>query len=93
MLVLLAVLPGFGLAAGGAFMLKFPLPPRLPRLKALPSDCFLKASNSGFWSTGTTLGDAAAVERTADDGGLQFVLVWCGESVRKAELSLDWKPK
>lgn len=48
---------------------------RLPRLKTLPSDCLLKASNSGFWSTGMTVGEKAAVERTAEEGGLQFFLV------------------
>lgn len=81
--------PGFGFA--GAFMLKLLLSP--PKLKALPSDCLLNASNSGFWSSGTTLGDAAAVERTVEDGGLQFCFACCGESVRKVPLSAALKPK
>jgi len=45
----------------------------LPRLKPFDSDCLRKASKSGFWSRGTTLGDAAAVECTSEFGGLQFV--------------------
>lgn len=49
---------------------------KLFRAKPLFSDCFLKASKSGFWSTGMTRGDAAAVERTLDVGGLQLVRMW-----------------
>lgn len=64
------------------------------RLKDLPSDCLLNASYSGLWSKGTTLGDAAAVDRTADDGGLQLLLVcWVGESLMKEVLSVVWKAK
>jgi len=49
---------------------------RLPRLNVLPtpSDCLLNAANSGFWSTGMTAGEKAAVDRTAEEGGLQFCL-------------------
>lgn len=44
------------------------------RLKLLPkpSDCLRNAANSGFWSTGMYVGENAAAERTADEGGLQF---------------------
>lgn len=76
-------------------MLRFApkLPPMPPKLKALPSLCFRKASKSGFWSSGIMLGDAAAVERMAEDGGLKLVLLaYVGSSDRK-ESSLDWKPK
>ena len=46
----------------------------LPSEKAplLFSDWRLNCSNSGFWSTGMTRGEAAAVERTLEDGGLQL---------------------
>ena len=45
----------------------------LPSAKPLLfSDCRLNCSNSRFWSTGMTRGDAAAVERTFDEGGLQL---------------------
>lgn len=44
----------------------------LPRLKPFVSDCRLNSSNSGFWSRGTTLGDAAAAECTFEVGGLQL---------------------
>jgi len=46
---------------------------KLPSANArLFSDCFLNCSNSGFCSTGIIRGDAAAVERTFDVGGLQL---------------------
>jgi hypothetical protein len=44
------------------------------RLSPLSSVCIRKASNSGFWSSGMMRGDAAAVERTLDVGGLQLPL-------------------
>lgn len=43
-------------------------------LSPLSSVCIRKASNSGFWSNGMMRGDAAAVERTLDVGGLQLLL-------------------
>ena len=46
---------------------------RMPKSKLFAaSDARLKASKSGFWSSGITRGDAAAVERTCEVGGLQF---------------------
>lgn len=48
---------------------------REPRLKPTLSDWRRKASKSGFWSTGMTVGEKAAVDLTADEGGLQFFLV------------------
>lgn len=46
---------------------------KLPRANPLLfSDWRRNCSNSGFWSTGMTRGDAAAVDRTLEDGGLQF---------------------
>ena len=51
---------------------------KLPRANALLfSDCFLNCSNSGFCSTGIIRGDAAAVERTFDVGGLQLPRMCC----------------
>ena len=53
---------------------------REPRLKPTVSDWRRKASKSGFWSTGMTVGEKAAVDLTADEGGLQFFLVWRADS-------------
>jgi len=75
---------GIGLAVnreGGAFMLKEPPPPPLksPSWKELLVwECFMKASYSGFWSCGMTVGEAAAVEWTAEEGGFQFWVECCG---------------
>jgi hypothetical protein len=41
---------------------------------------------------GMTLGEAAAVDLTVEEGGLQLLLECCGESVRN-EPSLLVKPK
>lgn len=43
-------------------------------LKPANSLCLLKASKSGFWSTGIARGEVAALDRTVEVGGLQFVL-------------------
>jgi hypothetical protein len=68
---LLLALRGFeGLAEGSAPMLR---PDMRVALKPFASDALLNASNSGFWSRGITRGDAAAVERTFEVGGLQFL--------------------
>lgn len=60
---------------------------KLPRAKPLaPSDAFLNCSNSGLCSTGIICGDAAAVERTFDVGGLQLPrMCW-------AALEEKWSP-
>jgi hypothetical protein len=51
---------------------------KLPSANALLfSDCFLNCSNSGFCSTGIIRGDAAAVERTFEVGGLQLPRMCC----------------
>lgn len=47
---------------------------KLPRENLWFSDCLLKASNAGFASTGIILGEATAVDRISDVGGLQFSL-------------------
>lgn len=59
-----------------------------------PSDCLLKASNSGFWSTGIMRGEAAAVDLTSEVGGLQFARAWCAalEEKTSAEESME-RPK
>ena len=68
--LLLVLLAWDGLDAGGATMPKLDI--RIA-LKPFASDALLKASNSGFWSRGIMRGDAAAVDRTFEVGGLQFV--------------------
>jgi hypothetical protein len=42
---------------------------------------------------GMRLGEAAAVDRTVEEGGLQLDLECWGESVGKVLPSLPWKPK
>lgn len=69
-----------GLFAGRALPAGFMLSPinradERP-LTPLSSVCIRNASNSGFWSNGMMRGDAAAVERTLDVGGLQLLLAW-----------------
>jgi hypothetical protein len=76
---------GIGLAdsrGAGAFILKEPpLPPlKSPSWKELFWECLMKASYSGFWSCGMTVGDAAAVEWMAEEGGFQFWVECCGPS-------------
>ena len=65
---------------------------REPRLKPTLSDWRRKASKSGFWSTGMTVGEKAAVDLTADEGGLQFFRVWRFDS-ESYESSWAGKPK
>lgn len=60
-------LGGGGIEPVGELKLKLPSANPL-----LFSDWRRNCSNSGFWSTGMTRGEAAAVERTLEDGGLQF---------------------
>jgi len=75
---------GMGLAdsrGAGAVILKeppLPLPPlKSPSWKELFWECLMKASYSGFWSCGMTVGDAAAVEWMAEEGGFQFWVECC----------------
>lgn len=63
---------------------------KVPNEKALLfSDCFLNCSNSGFWSTGMTRGDMAAVERTFDDGGLQLPRMCCAPLEANTSVPFD----
>lgn len=63
---------------------------KLPSVNTLLfSDCRLNKSNSGFWSSGTTRGEAAAVERTFEDGGLQFPRMCCAALDAKTS-ALEW---
>lgn len=67
---------------------------KLPRANPLLfSDCFLNCSNSGFCSTGIIRGDAAAVERTLEVGGLQFPRMCCAALDEKWSLAFtaSWK--
>lgn len=60
---------------------------KLPRAKPFAfSEAFLNCSNSGFCSTGIICGDAAAVERTLEVGGLQLPRMCC------AALEEKWSP-
>ncbi len=45
-------------------------------MKGFVSDCLRKASKRGFESEEGTLGEGKAVDRTVEDGGLQFVFAW-----------------
>ena len=63
-----------GLNDGGAPMPKFDM---RTALKPFASVALLNASNSGFWSRGITRGEAAAVDRTVEVGGLQFLRACC----------------
>jgi hypothetical protein len=79
--------PVEGTAAG----VKLKFPSANPRLF---SDCFLNCSNSGFCSTGIMRGDAAAVERTSDVGGLQLPRMCCAALEEKWSLlafTASWK--
>lgn len=82
----------FGTREGDGAEVKSNLPSEKPRLF---SDCLLNCSNSGFWSTGMTRGDMAAVERTFDEGGLQLPRMCCAALEAKTSLPLDstWRPK
>lgn len=67
---------------------------KLPSANArLFSDCFLNCSNSGFCSTGMILGEAAAVERTLELGGLQFPRMCCAALEEKWSVLLTARPK
>jgi hypothetical protein len=74
-----------------AAVLKSKLPNEKPLLF---SDWRRNASNSGFWSTGTTRGEAAAVERTFEDGGLQLVrMCWAALEAKQSAVASIWRPK
>jgi hypothetical protein len=76
---------------GSADGVKLKLPSAKPRLL---SDCFLNCSNSGFCSTGIMRGEAAAVERTFEVGGLQLPRICCAALEEKwslFELTASWK--
>jgi hypothetical protein len=66
---------------------------REPRLKPTLSDWRRKASKDGFWSAGMTVGEKAAVDLTADEGGLQFFLVWWVDSESYESSWVVLKPK
>ena len=67
---------------------------KLPRANPrLFSDCFLNCSNSGFCSTGIILGDAAAMERTLDVGGLQLPRMCWAALEEKWSALLTARPK
>jgi hypothetical protein len=66
---------------------------REPRLKPTLSDWRRKASKFGFWSAGMTVGEKAAVDLTADEGGLQFFLVWRVDSESYESSWAVLKPK
>jgi hypothetical protein len=68
---------------------------KLPRANPLLfSDCFLNCSNSGFCSTGIIRGEAAAVERTFEVGGLQFPrMCWAALEEKWSALLLTARPK
>jgi hypothetical protein len=58
------------------------------------SDCLRNCSNSGFWSTGMTRGDAAAVDRTLEVGGLQLPRMCCAALEEKQSAAeSSWRPK
>jgi len=58
------------------------------------SDCLRNCSNSGFWSTGMTRGDAAAVDRTLEVGGLQLPRMCCAVPEEKQSAAeSSWRPK
>lgn len=68
---------------------------KLPSANArLLCDCFLNCSNSGFCSTGIMRGEAAAVERTSEVGGLQLPRMCCAALEEKWSVwALMVKPK
>jgi hypothetical protein len=103
MLMLLKKLVLFALFVFGLLMLLLPAEGnagflksnscREPKLKPTLSDWRRKASKDGFWSTGMTVGEKAAVDLTADDGGLQFFLVWWFDSESYESSWAVLKPK
>jgi len=58
------------------------------------SDSLRNCSNSRFWSTGMTRGDAAAVDRTLEVGGLQLPRMCCAALEEKQSAAeSSWRPK
>lgn len=80
-----------GCTADGLFV---PRSGSRPKVNCLFSDCLRNCSNSGFWSTGMTRGDAAAVDRTLEVGGLQLPRMCCAALEEKQSAAeSSWRPK